>query len=92
MDLLSQVKEYLRITWEDEAEDRNVLGFIAAGVSYLNRKAGFDIPFEGEDADIDAVMLLKDYVRYARSNALDEFEGNYSHEIGSLREKYESKL
>jgi hypothetical protein len=87
-DLLPDVKNYLDVTWEDEAGDRKIARLIEAGVSYLCRKAGSDIDISG---DRDAYMLLVDYVRYARSNALDLFEQAYIHEICALREKYETK-
>ena len=91
MDLLSEVKNYLDITWNDEGTDNKVYALIKSAKSYLNRKAGVEIVYESDNDDLldeDAVMLLKDYIRYARSNALDEFEKNYTHEIISLRDKY----
>jgi hypothetical protein len=87
MELLKKIKNYLDITWElDETEEEKLLGLINSGKSYLNRRAGAEIDFESDD---DGLMMLKDYVRYARSNALDEFENNYLHEIISLRNKYQ---
>lgn len=74
--LLEDVKIHLDITWEDEATDRKLTGFIHSGMLYLNDKAGTAIdycwPCEGR-------TLLMEYVRYARDGALDVFENNYRH-------------
>lgn len=72
--LLADVKNYLNITWDDEATDAKVSGLIASGMVYLNLKYG-------EEADYTADglprTLLMEYVRYARDSALDVFENNY---------------
>lgn len=72
--LLGAVKNYLNITWDDEATDAKISGLIAAGREYLDNKIG-DI------GDYEAAgmrqMLLFDFVRYARDSALDVFENNY---------------
>lgn len=72
--LLDDVKNYLNITWDDEATDKKVSGLIASGAMYLNSKYG-------EEADYTADglprTLLFEYVRYARDSALDVFENNY---------------
>lgn len=74
--LLEDVKNYLDITWQDEATDKKVTEYIQSGMRYLNDKAGYLIdyswPCEGR-------TLLMDYVRYARDEALDVFENNYRH-------------
>lgn len=81
-DLLSDVKNYLDITWDDEATDRKVRGFIASGIAYLDQKAG-----GGQDygADGTARTLLLEYCRYFRDSALDVFENNYRSMILSMR-------
>lgn len=72
--LLSDVKNYLDITWEDEATDRKIGSLIASGMAYLDDKLG-------EAGDYSAAgyprTLLMDYVRYARNSALDVFENNF---------------
>lgn len=80
--LLAEIKNYLDVTWEDEATDRKYAGLIEAGVNYLEGKAGEVLDFETQPA---ALMLLKDYVRYARDGALDVFENNYRHLILALQ-------
>lgn len=72
--LLSDVKNHIGITWEDEATDAKVGGLIASGMAYLDGKYG-----EAADYTLDGMprTLLMEYVRYARDHALDVFENNY---------------
>lgn len=72
--LLSDVKNYLNITWDDEATDAKVSGFIASGMVYLNGKYGEEADYT---ADGMPRTLLMEYVRHARDSALDVFENNY---------------
>ena len=37
-ELLADVKNHLNITWDDEATDNKIRGFIAAAMAYLNEK------------------------------------------------------
>ena len=74
--LLSDVENYLDVTWSDEATDRKYLGFIASGMAYLDKKAGEELDYS---ADGDGRTLLMEYVRYARDGAMDVFENNYLH-------------
>lgn len=72
--LLADIKNYLDITWEDEAVDAKISGLIASGMVYLDGKYG-----EAADYTKDGAprTLLMEYVRYARDSALDVFENNY---------------
>ena len=72
--LLDDVKNYLNITWSDEATDAKISGLIASGVMYLNSKYGEEADYT---ADGSPRTLLFEYVRYARDSALDVFENNY---------------
>lgn len=72
--LLSDVKNYLNITWDDEATDAKVSGLIASGMVYLNLKYGEEADYT---ADGMPRTLLMEHVRYARDSALDVFETNY---------------
>lgn len=74
--LLTDVKDYLNITWEDEATDRKIRGLIASAANYLDAKSGVLNDYE---QDGDARSLLLEHVRYARDGALDVFEQNYLH-------------
>lgn len=80
--LLADVKNYLNITWDDEATDAKVSGLIASGMVYLDLKYG-----ETADYTADGMprTLLMEYVRYARDSALDVFESNYQALLLSMR-------
>lgn len=80
--LLQEIKNYLDITWEDPGTDQKLDGLIKAGINYLEGKAGEPLNFEAQP---DALMLLKDYVRYARDGAMDVFENNYRSLILALQ-------
>lgn len=81
-DLLEEMKNYLDITWEDEAGDRKLCGILSRGRAYLDHLAGKPLDYEAEGA---ARALLFDYCRYVRSGALDEFQKNYLHELLALQ-------
>jgi len=80
--LLAAVQNYLDITWDDEAGETKLSGIVSRGMDYINKVAGVELDFmvEGKPRE-----LLYDYIRYVRSNALDEFQGNYQHELLSLQ-------
>ena len=80
--LLLEVKNYLDITWEDDAGDTKLSGIITRGMKYLDSVAGEALDYTVDDKPKE---LLLDYVRYVRSNALDEFQINYLHELLSLQ-------
>lgn len=86
--LLEDVKNYLDITWTDDAGDKKLSGIIARGMQYLNNVAGGELDFTIED---QPRALLMDYCRYVRSNALSEFENNYLSELLSLQYQYKVK-
>jgi hypothetical protein len=80
--LLDAVRNYLDITWEDEAGDVKLSGIIARGIKYLDHVAGEELDYTTEDKPLE---LLLDYCRYVRSNALDEYLMNYLPELLSLQ-------
>lgn len=88
LQLLEDVKNYLNITWDDEATDRKVRGLIAAGAAYLDLKRGAPADYE---ADGLPRSLLMDYVRYGRDEALDVFEANFRALLLSMRHEREVK-
>lgn len=73
-ELLADVKNYLNITWEDEATDGKIRGLIASGSVYLDGKGGEAMDYE---TDGEPRTLLFEYVRYMRDGAQDVFENNY---------------
>lgn len=86
--LLEAVKNYLDITWDDLVGDVKLSGIITRGMKYLNKVAGAELDYTVEDKPRE---LLFDYCRYVRSNALDEFQKNYLHELLSLQIEQEVK-
>ncbi len=88
-ELLDDVKNYLNITWDDEATDRKLAGLIASGAAYLDGLLG-----EAADyiADGEPRTLLMEYIRYARDSAQDVFENNYqSRLLGMQHERAVSR-
>ncbi len=80
--LLDDVKNYLNITWEDNAEDRKISGIIARGIAYINRIAGEEMDYTAEDTPRE---LLFDYCMYDRSGGSKDFEQHYMHRILALQ-------
>lgn len=80
--LLEDVKNYLNITWSDDATDKKISGIVASGIIYLNGKAGAEMDYIADGA---ARTLLFEYSRYMRDDALDVFENNYLHLLLSMR-------
>lgn len=86
--LLTDIKNYLDITWQDDDLDKKLTGIITRGMKYINYVAGEEMNFSEEDKPRE---LLFDYVRYVRSNKLDEFLENYLQELISLQIREEVK-
>jgi hypothetical protein len=55
-------------------------------MKYIDRTAGTSLDYTVEDKPKE---LLLDYCRYARSNALEQFQNNYLHELLTLQIKQE---
>lgn len=80
--LLEAVRNYLDISWADDAGDEKLSGIVARGMKYLDSVAGETLDYAEEDKPRE---LLMDYCRYVRSNALDEFQTNYLPELLTLQ-------
>lgn len=80
--LLSAVKLWCNITWSDEATDTKVSDLIASGEAYIDGKLGAAGDY---DAPGEPLTLLKEYVRYGLSNALDVFETNYLNRLLAMQ-------
>ena len=87
--LLSDVKNYLKITWSDEITDKNLTGMIKRGIAYLNDVSGTQLDFTEENL---AKSLLLDYVRYANSQALEMFDINFQSDLVSLHYTKQAEL
>lgn len=70
--LLDEVKDYLKITWEDE--DTEVQRIIDRGQAYINELTGAESDYTKEGL---ARSLFFDYCRYAYNNATEFFEENF---------------
>nr|DAG11292.1 MAG TPA: Head Tail Connector Protein [Caudoviricetes sp.] len=84
-ELLEEVKNYLDITWEDEATDQKVEGMINRGKARLEEIAGAPLSFQIPGLP---QSLLLDYCRYAYSNALEMFWKNFRDELVALNIQY----
>lgn len=78
--MLDAVKDYLKITWDDE--DGEVARLIAQGEAILEGLAGAELDFQSEGLPRS---LLFDYVRYAYNNASEYFEENFAKQILRLQ-------
>lgn len=87
-ELLQAIRNYLDITWVDADGDTKLTGIIERGIKYINSTVGKELNYEEEDKPRE---LLFDYCRYARSNALEEFQNNYLNEILSFQISEEVK-
>ena len=81
-ELLADVKNYLNITWDDQATDRKIGDLIKSGIAYLDLKRGAAANYA--EAGLPRTLLF-DYVRYARDEALDVYENNYLSLIVAMR-------
>lgn len=79
--LLSDVKEYLAVTWDDEKTNSKIKGYISRGMARLQSIAGASLSFTDEGP---ARSLLLDYCRYANSQALEVFEQNFERALMDL--------
>lgn len=78
-ELVNELKNRLRITWDDEDDDLKEL--INESKSYLSKltNATFDIY---KDKWVKSLLLER--CRYDYNNALDEFEHNFDKELKRL--------
>ena len=89
-ELLAEAKNYLDITWEDEAADNKLRGQLRRGIAYISAKTGVEASaFAGESVNDRAQELLFNYVLYDRAGAVDQFKRNYRSDIVGLRIRWE---
>ena len=80
--MLSDVRNYLNITWHDEEIDKKLISMIERGKAYLNARVGKSLDYE---SDGFSKTLLLNHIMYENSGCLDEFYKNYHSEILSLK-------
>jgi len=81
-ELLDAVRNYLDITYVDDAGDAKLSGIIARGMAYLDRVAGEPLDYSVEGI---ARQLLFDFCRYVRAGAFEDFARNYQSELIGLQ-------
>ena len=81
-EILEEVKESLRISWEDE--DNNLNRIIIKGKNRLKELTDIELTFSAESAERE---LLIEFCRYSYNNAAEFFEGNFQKEITRLQLK-----
>lgn len=82
MELLEQVRQFLNITWVDNALDSQLQRFIDSSKDYLCKVAGRD------DLDFNTGLandLLLNRVLYMNSHNQNDFQVNYNAELNALR-------
>ena len=79
--LLSDIKNYLDITWDDTLGDQKYMGMVQRGMAAIKEKIG-ECNFYEETQER---ALLFDYVMYARAGEIPQFWANYKEEILSLQ-------
>jgi hypothetical protein len=79
--LLSDVRNYLGITWDDIPLDQKLTGIISRGMEYINRKAGRAFDYTVDDTPR---QLLFDYVRYVHAQIFELYEKDLRQEFISL--------
>ena len=83
--LLEEVKQYLNYTWEDSVRDTKLVGYINSSIAYLEEVADARINLS---TDFLARDLFFNRVLYMNSQALDDFNNNYSGMLNELKIKY----
>lgn len=78
-DLLQDLKDVLRITWNEE--DTNLIKLLNKGKAYLFSLTNASFDFSKEEWPKE---LLLERCRYVYNNAGDEFEKNYRDELSRL--------
>lgn len=86
---LSELKNYLCITWEEQETDKRLTAILARAENILSSYAGVKLDFD--DSDSAECQLLLDLCRYINNEAYEEFKINFSAELISLRAKYAVK-
>lgn len=79
--LLTDVKNYLDITWDDSLGDQKIMGMVQRGIAAIKGKIG-ECNFYEETQER---ALLFDYVMYARAGEIPQFWANYREEFVSLQ-------
>lgn len=83
---LSELKNYLCITWEEPETDKRLTAILARAENILSSYSGVKLDFD--DSNSAECQLLLDLCRYINNEAYEEFKINFSAELILLRAKY----
>ncbi|MGN0612403.1 MAG: phage head-tail connector protein [Porcipelethomonas sp.] len=83
---LKELKNALRITWDDEDSDSRLSGILERAKGILSSYAGKELAFD--DTQPFEKQLLIELCRYIDNEALEDFSINYAAELLQLRAKY----
>lgn len=92
-ELVGQVKDKCRITWEDEGTDRIIRNeIIPSALSVIRFKVGIPeaVEFDFAASGLEHRLFLN-YCYYAWHDAEDDFERNYASDIAHARRIWEVK-
>ena len=79
--LLSDIKNYLDITWDDTLGDQKYMGMVQRGIAAIRGIIWYCNFYE----ETQEIALLFDYVMYATAGEIPQFWANYKEEILSLQ-------
>jgi len=83
---LTDVKNYLNITYEDEDIDRKLEGIVRRAESHIREVTAAE---ENELTDTESQLVL-DCCRYIFNDAFEDFDGNFLGVINGARAKRET--
>ena len=84
--LLTQVKNYLNITWSDSDTDAKVQSLVEDAIPAMNHKLGVS-SVDYDEAGQERRLFLN-YCLYLYNGVGNEFDDAYRQEINQIREKY----
>ncbi|MCI8507555.1 MAG: hypothetical protein HFJ06_03170 [Lachnospiraceae bacterium] len=87
-DLRNDLKQKLRITWNQEKTDNEIMALIDNAESYLNHLLGAEIDYSAPGMER---LLFLNFCMYAWNDCQDEFEDAYIKDINRVRAVYEVK-
>ena len=87
-ELLSELKDNLQITWEDDVTNRSLLRFIASSETFLNELCNSELEYVAGSMERE---LLLERCRYMWNNATDSFRENYRKDLQRLSMKFAVK-
>lgn len=85
--IISEVKNYLNITWQDDETDKNITNIAKRARSVLENYAGSDIDLS--DGFVNQLFL--DCCRYIYNHCYEDYERNFESDLFYLRQSVKIK-